>query len=101
MFKDNLKRILNAEGMKQKELAKKVGVSPQSVSAWIKGERYPRMQMLNKVSEVLQCPITELTEVYQPKLHQEIIWCLNRLTERQKEELLSYAKYLMSRDKDA
>ena len=39
--------------MTQKELAKKIGVPPSSINKWIKGERVPRKDNMEKLAQAL------------------------------------------------
>ena len=49
----NLKNIRIAVGITQVELAKKLGVTKQSVSNWENGNIQPSVEMITKISEVL------------------------------------------------
>ena len=56
-----LKELLRSKGVKQKWLANKIGVSEVSVSNWVKGKSQPTLKNYQKISEVLNIPLTELT----------------------------------------
>lgn len=56
-----LKEILKSKGVKQKWLANKIGVSEVSVSNWVKEKSEPTLKNYHKISEVLNIPLTELT----------------------------------------
>ncbi|SFD21229.1 DNA-binding transcriptional regulator, XRE-family HTH domain [Algibacter lectus] len=56
-----LKELLRSKGVKQKWLANKIGVSEVSVSNWVKGKSEPTLKNYQKISEVLNIPLTELT----------------------------------------
>ncbi|QXP79831.1 MULTISPECIES: helix-turn-helix transcriptional regulator [Winogradskyella] len=56
-----LKEILKSKGVKQKWLANKIGVSEVSVSNWVKEKSEPTLKNYQKISEVLNIPLTELT----------------------------------------
>ena len=53
MLGENLKNIRIAVGITQVELAKKLGVTKQSVSNWENGNMQPSVEMITKISEVL------------------------------------------------
>ena len=53
MLGENLKNIRIAVGITQVELAKKLGVTKQSVSNWENGNIQPSVEMITKISEVL------------------------------------------------
>lgn len=48
------------KGMNQTELAKKVGVSQNTISFYERGLRYPKKHTLDKLAEVLECDIREI-----------------------------------------
>ncbi|SFJ00004.1 helix-turn-helix domain-containing protein [Olleya namhaensis] len=56
-----LKELLRSKGVKQKWLANKIGVSEVSVSNWVKGKSEPTLKNYQKISDVLNIPLTELT----------------------------------------
>lgn len=94
MFNKNLKRILNEQGLKQKDLAKLLNVSTATVSDWCKGKKMPRMNMLNAICDTLQCPLNELTEPERPNIEQTILNVLKPMTDKQKRMVLAYAKFI-------
>ena len=51
-FSKNLAELLKNNNINQKELAKKIGVSPSTVSMWVTGNSSPRMDLLEKIAEV-------------------------------------------------
>lgn len=57
-----LKELLEAKGVKQKWLANKIGVSQVSVSNWVKGKSEPSLKNYQKISELLDIPLKELTQ---------------------------------------
>lgn len=57
MFNKNLKRLRAAGGLSQKQVADYLGISPQSISKWEKGEALPSIEYLPKLSEILDCDI--------------------------------------------
>ena len=56
-----LKKLLKSKGVKQKWLANKIGVSEVSVSNWVKGKSQPSLKNYQKISELLDIPLKELT----------------------------------------
>lgn len=48
-----IKQAREAAGLKQHEVAQRVGVSQSSVCAWEKGEAYPSAENLIKLADVL------------------------------------------------
>lgn len=56
-----LKELIKSKGIKQKWLALKLGVSEVTVSNWVKEKSMPSQKHLEKLSEVLNIPVKELT----------------------------------------
>lgn len=56
-----LKELFKSKGVKQKWLANKIGVSEVSVSNWVKGKSQPTLKNYQKISELLDIPLKELT----------------------------------------
>ena len=79
IFSDNLKRIVAKSNLPQREIAKRIGVSPQTFNTWIQGIAIPRMgkiQLLadffniNK-SDLIEKPNQEISEIdFEQKVHE-------------------------------
>ena len=61
ILSENLQNALKRSGMDQKDLAIKLGVSPASVTNWLKGTKYPRIDKIQAIADVLNIPQSELT----------------------------------------
>lgn len=55
----NLRRLRKAKGLKQSELAELVGVEDKTVSRIEVGGNYPSMDLLVRMSSVLDCQLTD------------------------------------------
>lgn len=55
-----LRKLLKKKGLKQKYIAKKLGVSEVSVSNWVRGEHLPLPKYILKLTLLLNVPIEEL-----------------------------------------
>jgi transcriptional regulator with XRE-family HTH domain len=53
-FGENLRRLLGLHDLRGREAARMIGVSPQSLSEWMRGHRQPNLQMLLRVSSFLE-----------------------------------------------
>lgn len=53
-FGENLRRLLGLHDLRGREAARLIGVSPQSLSEWMRGHRHPNLQMLLRVSSFLE-----------------------------------------------
>ena len=60
MLKENIKSIRKAKGISQEELAVKLNVVRQTISKWEQGLSVPDSEMLIKLSEVLETPVSAL-----------------------------------------
>lgn len=57
-----LKELFISKGVKQKWLAQKLGVSEVTVSQWAQEKSYPSKKHLDKICEVLNVSIKELSK---------------------------------------
>ena len=53
-FKDILKDERTKRGIKQTELAEKIGVKQKDISRWETGERTPNIENLKKICQALE-----------------------------------------------
>lgn len=60
MFAENLKNTRQQKGMTQEELAIRLHVVRQTVSKWEKGLSVPDAEMLIKIGELFEIPVSEL-----------------------------------------
>lgn len=60
MLKENIKTMRKSNGLSQEELAIKLNVVRQTISKWEQGLSVPDSQMLIKVSEILETPVSTL-----------------------------------------
>ena len=60
MLKDNIKSMRKSKGLSQEELAIKLNVVRQTVSKWEQGLSVPNSELLIKISEELETPVSTL-----------------------------------------
>lgn len=60
MFQDNLKVLRKKKGITQEELAARLNVVRQTVSKWEKGLSVPDAELLIKLAEILEVPVSRL-----------------------------------------
>ena len=60
MLKENMKTIRKSKGLSQEELAIKLNVVRQTISKWEQGLSVPDSEMLIRVSEILETPVSTL-----------------------------------------
>ena len=61
-FKKNLRRLLYAKDITQKDFAKAVGVSAPTVNEWLKGKKMPRMDKIDTICNVLMASRSDLMD---------------------------------------
>lgn len=47
-------------GMTQAQLAQAVGVLPQQIGSWERGERHPKLDALTRIAQACRCSVNEL-----------------------------------------
>lgn len=67
-----IKRLRLAASLSQPDLAKRVGVSPATVSYWEAGLCKPRARHYGPLAEALGIDAMELTKVIHPELRQTL-----------------------------
>ena len=60
MLCENIKAIRKSKGLSQEELAIKLNVVRQTVSKWEKGLSVPDSELLIKLAEILEVPVSRL-----------------------------------------
>ena len=60
MLKENIKTLRKSKGLSQEELAIKLNVVRQTISKWEQGLSVPDAEMLIKISEVFDTPVSTL-----------------------------------------
>ena len=53
-----------AKGLTYAEVARRIGVCPQAISAYVKGKAFPSMFNLVKLANVLGCSVAELVDYH-------------------------------------
>ena len=60
MIQDNLKTLRKNKGFTQEELAARLNVVRQTVSKWEKGQSVPDSEMLVRLAEIFEVPVSQL-----------------------------------------
>lgn len=61
-FSYRLKQAISASGLKQKEIAKRIGVSEITISRYCKGTQTPTNANLSALADVLNVPLSTLVD---------------------------------------
>ena len=64
---ERLNLAMSQKGIKQKELAEKLGLSEGAVSYYLHGKRRPNQKIIAKLAEILELPENELVNNYKFK----------------------------------
>ena len=59
-MKNNLNLIIKGKGIKKTYLAKRLGVTNQTISNWLSGYSKPNLSMAKKLSELLEVTIEDI-----------------------------------------
>jgi len=60
MFGENLKTLRKNKGITQEELAARLNVVRQTILKWEKGQSVPDAEMLAKLAEIFEVPVSQL-----------------------------------------
>lgn len=60
-FADALKYYRRESGLRQSDIARRLGVSQNAVSSWETGRTEPNLGQISELCKILDCPIEELT----------------------------------------
>ena len=60
LFPENLKKAIKAKGFTQTGLAKQANLPFETVSKWVRGKSFPRLDSLFLIANVLEISIDEL-----------------------------------------
>ena len=59
-FARNLKRLMYADGLSQKDLSEKINAAPSTVSAWCNGDKLPRMETIQQLADLFDVDKSDL-----------------------------------------
>lgn len=62
IFAENLLELIEKKKIEQRDLAIHLGVSDSSITHWIKGNKYPRMDKIQQMADFFNVPKSRLTE---------------------------------------
>ena len=62
ILSENIRYQLKKSGMEQSELAEKLGVSQSSISHWINGNKYPRIDTIEKIAKLFNVRKSDITD---------------------------------------
>ena len=74
MFQDSLKALRKKKGITQEELAARLNVVRQTVSKWEKGLSIPDAELLIKLAEILEVPVSRLLAPKSKQKNSRTLW---------------------------
>lgn len=63
----NLKRLAYDHNKTQAEISRDLGISKQTLSTWMNGQRIPRMSKVDLLCHYFNCKRTDILDPYVPK----------------------------------
>ncbi|HIW39052.1 helix-turn-helix transcriptional regulator [Staphylococcus gallinarum] len=104
IFSENLLSLLHQKGIDQKQLAMDLGISPASVTHWIKENKYPRIGKIEEIAEYFNVPMSRLTQDQsKTEINQQDTIAAHfdkdGLTEDEIEEVNKFIEWVKNRDK--
>lgn len=69
----NIQRFLDEHGMSRTELANRIPAPYTTVSSWIKGEFYPRIDKIERMAEIFGVTKADLVEDYAPGVDDDVV----------------------------
>lgn len=103
MLGDRIKEARKAKGLKQEELADLIGAKNTSVSGWENNEHRPSIDLITKMSEVLEVKVSWLLEENEKpdntKVLNYLIEGLEQLPEEAKREIDNMIDYIKTKYK--
>ena len=99
IFSANLVRLLDMHEKTQADLYRYMKVSSATVSDWCNGKKLPRMDKIQSIANWLRVNVSDL--LYEQDFSDILpgtdilIEKFNKMTEDQKEHLLTYAEFLL------
>jgi len=61
-MKSVIGELIEQSGFKKKYIAKKMGVSDDTLTSWIKGKTWPRLNQAVALADLLDCDVNDLFE---------------------------------------
>ena len=95
----NLRLILAERDITQRELAKRTGLAPSTISSYLNCTRYPRADQLDLIASALDIPVYELTDKIVTRSQDEelLLAAYRDLSTRMRELVLDTIEFLVER----
>lgn len=98
LFASNLNRYMKERGVTQADIVVELGVTSSTASDWSKGKKYPRVDAMQKLANLLSVKVSDLTGDQKDMMgelvdedEKELISIFRKLRRREKHELMAKA----------
>lgn len=61
VFRRNIKRLMREKGVDQARIVSALSVTASTVSDWVNGKKYPRVEAMQRLADFLECSLFDLT----------------------------------------
>lgn len=95
----NLKKYIARNGKDRKEIAKDLGIPYSTLTDWMNGKKYPRINNIEKLAEYFKISKSELIEDFEEKKKDNDTLSTIIVKLRMNKELLDVVEKLLSLDK--
>ena len=86
-FSEKLYELRKKDGLSQKELAKRLGISQASINYWEKGQRTPSIDMVSMIADYFGVSLNYLSGLDEDKIAQKVSsWGIDAIMAHSKEE---------------
>lgn len=97
IFQRNLLKLLSESNRRRSELARYCGIAPSAVTAWLKCEKFPSPENLDKTAAFFQVEVSQLFETKPLSAKErELLIKFHRLNDKGKDSALGMLDVLLS-----
>ena len=107
IFATNLKRIMEKRGITQADIVDKLGITSSTASDWVNARKYPRVDKMQMLAELLKVSLTDLRDRHDAQQEEEkqieaakvaLFKGDGPVTDAMWEEVLNFAAYVQQRE---
>lgn len=97
----NIRNIRMNRGMTQEELAEKLGVSNQAISAYESGIRTPKMKFIIHMAEYFHLTLADIIETKPSDVELRLLSSFRSLTDVNKSEILDFIEIKLRKQEES
>lgn len=107
IFATNLKRIMEKRGITQADIVDKLGITSSTASDWVNARKYPRVDKMQMLAELLKVSLTDLRDRHDAQQEEEkmihsakvaLFGGAGEVSDAMWEEVVNFAKYVEARE---